>query len=74
MSNDIINNWLEANQLPLQQLAVKYNAPLGEVMEIAELYLLINCTTDVRYLYDQLEWYGDKELQKEISNLICETF
>ncbi|WP_268865564.1 hypothetical protein [Turicibacter sanguinis] len=43
-------------------------------MEIAELYLLINCTTDVMYLYVQLECYGNKELQKEISNLACKTF
>lgn len=27
MSNNIINEWLETHQLPLQQLAVKYNAP-----------------------------------------------
>lgn len=74
MNNNIINHWLKTYQLPLQELADKYNTPLGEVVEIAKLYLLINCTTDVRYLYDQLEWYGDKELQKEISNLICETF
>ncbi|MFQ6895315.1 MAG: hypothetical protein ACLRSH_00680 [Turicibacter sp.] len=43
-------------------------------MEITELYLLINCTTDVRFLYDQSEWYGHEELQKEISDLVCATF
>lgn len=74
MNNDIINDWLKTYKLPLQELAVKYNTPLEAVVEIAELYLLINCTTDVKYLYDQLEWYGHKELQKEISNLVCETF
>lgn len=74
MNNDIINNWLEANQLPLQELALKYNATVGEVVDIAELYLLINCTIDVRYLYNRLEWYGHKELQKEIRDLVCETF
>lgn len=74
MSNNIINEWLETHQLPLQQLAVKYNTSLEEVVEIAELYLLINCTTDVMYLYNQLEWYGNKELQKEISDLVCKTF
>ena len=65
MNNNIINEWLETHRLPLQELAVKYNVPLAEVMEIAKLYLLINCTTDVMYLYNQLEWYGNKELQKE---------
>ena len=74
MSNDIINEWLSEHQLPLQELAVKYNTPAGEVVEIAELYLLINCTTDVIHLYNQLEWYGNKELQKEINDLICKTF
>lgn len=74
MHNDIINKWLETHPLPLQELAVKYNVPLEEVVWIAELYLLINCTIDVMYLYSQLEWYGNKELQKEISDLVCETF
>lgn len=74
MSNDIINEWLSKYKLPLQELALKYNTSLGVVVEIAELYLLINCTTDVMHLYTHLERYGNKELQKEISNLICETF
>ncbi|MTN45671.1 hypothetical protein GMB51_10960 [Turicibacter sanguinis] len=74
MNNDIINDGLKIHQLPLQELAVKYNVPLGEILEIAELYLLINCSIDVRFLYDQLEWYGNKALQKEISDLVCETF
>ena len=74
MSNDIINDWLSKHQIPLQELAVKYNTPLEEVLEIAELYLLINYTIDVRYLYNQLEWYGNEELQKEISDLVCNTF
>lgn len=74
MNNDIINDWLSKHQLPLQKLAVKYNTAVGEVVEIAELYLLINCTIDVRFLYDQLEWYGHKKLQKEIRDLVCETF
>lgn len=74
MSNDIINEWLSKHQLPLQELAVKYNTSLGEIVEIAELYLLINCTIDVMYLYDQLEWYDNKKLQKEISDLVCKTF
>lgn len=74
MNNDIINEWLKTHQLPLQELAVKYTTPLGEVLEITELYLLINCTTDVIHLYNQLEWYGNKELQKEISDLVCDTF
>lgn len=74
MNNNIINEWLETHRLPLQELAVKYNVPLAEIMEIAKLYLLINCTTDVMYLYNQLEWYGNKELQKEISDLVCATF
>lgn len=52
MSNDIINEWLSKYQLPLQELAVKYNVPLGEIVE---LYLLINCVIDVMYLYSQLE-------------------
>lgn len=74
MSNNIINEWLETHQLPLQELVVKYNVPLEEIVEIAELYLLINCTIDVMYLYAQLKYYGNKELQKEISDLIGETF
>lgn len=74
MNNNIINKWLETHRLPLQELAVKYNIPLGEVVEITELYLVINYTTDVRHLYNQLEWYDNKELQKEISDLVCETF
>jgi len=36
--------------LPLQELTIKYNVPLEEIVEITELYLLINCTTDVIYL------------------------
>lgn len=74
MNNDIINEWLKTYQLPLQELAVKCNVPFEEVVEIAELYLLINCTIDARYLYNQLEWYGNKELQNEISNIVCKTF
>ena len=74
MNNDIINKWLETHRLPLQKLAVKHNVSSGEVLEITELYLLINCTTDVMYLYNQLEWYGNNEFQKEISDLVCETF
>ena len=74
MNNDIINDWLSKHQIPLQELAVKYNTPLEEVLEIAELYLLINYTIDVRYLYNQLEWYGNEELQKEISDRVCNTF
>lgn len=62
MHNNIINNWLKTNQLPLQELALKYNLPLEDVVEIAEIYLLINSTTDVLHLYNQLEWYGNKEL------------
>lgn len=74
MNNDIINEWLSNYKLPLQELAVKYNVSLGEVVEMTELYLTINCTTDVMYLYAQLECYGNKELQNEISDLICKTF
>ncbi|MDO5794807.1 MAG: hypothetical protein Q4Q00_11560 [Turicibacter sp.] len=74
MSNDIINEWLSKYHLPLQELAVKHHTPLGEVLEITELYLLINCTTDVMHLYSQLESYDNKELQKEISDLVCDTF
>lgn len=74
MNNNIINEWLETHRLPLQELAVKYNVPLEEVMEIVELYLLINCTIDVIYLYNQLEWYDNKELKEGISNLVCDTF
>lgn len=74
MNNDIINKWLETHRLSLQELAVKYNVPFKKVVEITELYLLINCTTDVRFLYDQSEWYGHEELQKEISDLVCATF
>lgn len=46
---------------PLQELSFKHNVPLEEVMEIAELYLLINCTLDVVYLYDRLECYGNED-------------
>ena len=74
MNNDVINKWLETHRLPLQKLAVKHNVSSGEVLEITELYLLINCTTDVMYLYNQLEWYGNNDFQKEISDLVCETF
>ena len=74
MNNDVINKWLETHRLPLQKLAVKHNVSSGEVLEITELYLLINCTTDVMYLYNQLEWYGNNEFQKEISDLVFETF
>lgn len=74
MNNDIINDWLRIHQLPLQELALKYNTSLGEVVEIAELYLLINYTIDVMHLYNQLEWYSNKELRKEISSLVCKTF
>ena len=73
MNENIINEWLSKSQLPLQELAVKYNTPLGEIVEISELYLLINYTIDVMYLYDQLAWYGNKILQKEISDLVCKT-
>lgn len=73
MNSNIINEWLETHQLRPQELAVKHNTPLEKVTEIAKLYLLINCTTDVIYLYNQLEWYGNKELQKEIIDLVCET-
>ena len=65
MNNDVINKWLETHRLPLQKLAVKHNVSSGEVLEITELYLLINCTTDVMYLYNQLEWYGNNEFQKK---------
>ena len=74
MSNDIINEWLSKYPLPLQELAVKYNVTLGEVVEIAELYLLINCTIHVLHLYSQLKWYDNKELQEELSDLVCVTF
>ena len=68
------NDWLKTQQLLLQELAIKQNIPLEEVVEIAELYLLINCTLDVMYLYSQLESYGNKKLQKEINDLVCEIF
>lgn len=55
MNNNIINDWLKTNQLQLQELAFKYNTLLEEVIEIAELYLLINCIIDVMHLYSQLE-------------------
>lgn len=73
MSKNIINEWLTTNQVPLQELAVKYNVPLEEVMEIAELYLLINYTIDVLHLYKQLECYDNKELKEKIRNLVCDT-
>lgn len=62
MNNNIINECLSKFQITLQELAIKYNTPLEEVMEVAELYLLINCTTDVMHLYSQLESYDNKEL------------
>lgn len=74
MNNDIINEWLLEYEIPLQELAIKHNVGLGEVREVAELYLLINSSIDVVYHYKHLERYGNKELQKEISDLICNTF
>ncbi len=56
MNNDIINEWLSKHQLPLQELAIKHNVPLGEVVEIMELYLLIKFTIDVVYLYNNLDY------------------
>lgn len=74
MTNDMINEWLLKYDIPLHQLALNYTVAFKEVKEMAELYLLINCTTDVFYLYQHLERYGNQELQKAISDLICHTF
>ena len=74
MSKNMINEWLTTNPVPLQELAVKYNVHLDEVIEIVELYVLIDYTIDVLHLYNHLEGYGNKELQEEISNFVCNTF
>ena len=74
MNNNIINYWVKTHRLPLQELAVKYNVPLGEVLEIAELYLLINCTVDTLHLYNNLERYDNKALKEEISDLVYKIF
>lgn len=74
MNNDIINEWLLKYEIQLQELAVEHNVAYEEVKEIAELYLLINSSIDVVYHYKHLDHYGNKELQKEISDLICDTF
>ena len=74
MTNDLINEWLLKYDIPLHQLALNYTVAFKEVKVMAELYLLINCTTDVFYLYQHLERYGNQELQKAISDLICHTF
>lgn len=74
MNNDIINEWLSKYKLPLQELAVKYNTHLDEVLEIAELYLIINSTWDTLHLYAHLDHYDNEELKHVISDLICKTF
>lgn len=74
MSKDIINEWLSKYQLPLQELAVKYSTPLGEVLEIAELYLIINSTWDTLHLYRHLNHCYNEELKNAISHFVCETF
>ena len=74
MNRNIINDWLQTHWLPLQELTIRYNIPLEEVVEIAGFYLLINCTIDIVHLYSQLVWYDNDELKKKISDLVCETF
>ena len=55
MNRNIINDWLQTHRLPLQELTIRYNIPLEEVVEIAGFYLLINCTIDIVHLYSQLD-------------------
>lgn len=73
MNCETINNYLEKYNVPLQNLAHKYNTPLGEVLEIAELYLLINTTWDTLHLYYHLDFYDNDELKNAISEFVCDT-
>ena len=49
---------------PATRISDQIHSPLEEVVEIEELYLLIKCTKDILQLYNQLEQYDNKKLQK----------
>ncbi len=67
------NDELEKYNVPLQNIAHTYNTTLGEVLEITELYLLINSTWDTLQLYYHLDFYPNDELKNAISEFVCDT-
>lgn len=73
MNDENINNYFKKYNIPLQNLAHKYNTPLPIILEIAELYLLINTTWDTLHLYYHLDFYDNDELKNAISEFVCET-
>lgn len=73
MNCETINNYLEKYNVPLQNLAHKYNTPLPIILEITELYLLINTTWDTLHLYYHLDFYDNDELKNAISEFVCDT-
>ncbi len=74
MNNQNINQYLNKYIFPLQELATKHNTPIGEVLEIAELYLIINSTWDTLHLYRHLDHYNNEELKNAISHFVCDNF
>ena len=73
MNDETINNYFKKYNIPLQNLAHKYNTPLPIILEIAELYLLINTTWDTLHLYYNLDFYDNDELKNAISEFVCDT-
>ncbi len=73
MNDETINNYFKKYNIPLQNLAHKYNTPLPIILEIAELYLLINTTWDTLHLYYHLDFYDNDELKNAISEFVCDT-
>ncbi|MDE5977128.1 MAG: hypothetical protein K2G70_01500 [Turicibacter sp.] len=74
MCTEQTEKYLKTYISPLQSLADKYNVSLGEVLEITELYLIINSTWDTLHLYARLNHYDNEELKRAISDFVCETF
>lgn len=74
MNRKTINNYFEKYIIPLQNFADEYNTTLENVLEIAELYLLINSTWDTLCLYHHLNLYDNDELKNAINQFVCETF
>ncbi len=73
MNDENINNYFKKYNIPLQNLAHKYNTPLPIILEITELYLLINTTWDTLHLYYHLDFYDNDELKNAISEFVCDT-
>ena len=73
MNYENINNYLKKYNIPLQNLAHEYNTPLPEVLDIVELYLLINSTWDTPHLYYHLDFYDNEKLKDAINQFVCKT-